>query len=221
MVALAPWLRARPVAVAPVFSNLPAPAHARQGDRDGAVSTVGLFGYAYGRADRLARARRAAPARRSWSGRARAAARRARALVGGGELWRSAAQDAGLGHPPSFSGTLEAQGLSDALAACDALLFVDPLGPTSRKTTLAASLSSGRPVIAVDGPRRWRELADAHAAEIVEPRADALAGALARLLEDRAGREALAARGRTFAEQSMSAARAAHTIAGLLRDVAS
>ncbi|HEY2571691.1 MAG TPA: glycosyltransferase [Solirubrobacteraceae bacterium] len=216
-----PWLARRPVAIAPVFSNLPAPARARQGDRDSSVSTVGVFGYAYGpptvslvvQALRLL-ADRGVDARVELlgaPGRSSAAA----------QLWLSAARDAGLRHAPSFSGTLEAQQLSDALAACDALLFVDPLGPNSRKTTLAASLSSGRPVIAVDGPRRWRELADAHAAKIVEPQADALAGALAQLLDDRAAREALAARGRTFAEQSMSAARAAHTIAGLLRDVAS
>jgi glycosyltransferase involved in cell wall biosynthesis len=137
-----------------------------------------------------------------------------------GELWLTAARDAGLTRAPSFSGTLAAQQLSDALAACDVLLFVDPLGPNSRKTTLAASLASGRPVVTLDGPRRWRELVDARAAEIVEPRSDALAAALAGLLEDEGRGEMLAARGRAFADQSMSAARAARTIAGLLRDVA-
>jgi glycosyltransferase involved in cell wall biosynthesis len=137
-----------------------------------------------------------------------------------GELWLAAARGAGLTHEPRFTGTVAPQQLSDALAACDALLFVDPLGPNSRKTTLAASLASGRPVVAVDGSRRWRELADAEAAEIVEPNAQALATAVGGLLESEPRRETLAARGRAFAEQSMSTARAARTIGGLLRDVA-
>jgi hypothetical protein len=40
-----PWLVKRPVAVAPVFSNLPAPAPPQRADRS--VTTIGVFGYAY------------------------------------------------------------------------------------------------------------------------------------------------------------------------------
>ena len=93
----------------------------------------------------------------------------------------------GLVRLPSFSGLLAAQELSDALATCELLLFVDPLGPNSRKTTLAASLASGTPVLALDGQRRWGELADACAAELVPRSVDALADALGALLVDDAG----------------------------------
>jgi glycosyltransferase involved in cell wall biosynthesis len=213
-----PWLVRRPVAIAPVFSNLPAPGQADRADR--AVPSIGIFGYAYRRptvslvVEALALLQeRGVDARVELLG-----------APGGssaaGELWLAAARGVGLRHAPRFSGTVAPQQLSDALAACDALLFVDPLGPNSRKTTLAASLASGRPVVAVDGSRCWRELADAEAAEIVEPNAQALAGAIGALLASEPQRETLAARGRAFAEQSMSTARAARTIGGLLRDVA-
>lgn len=211
------WLAKRRVAVAPVFSNLPAPGPIRRADDD--IATIGLFGYAYGQAtvslvvdalrlleDRGVRARLAllgAPGRPSATA----------------DAWLAAASGATLTHAPSFSGTLAAQELADALGACDVLLFVDPLGPNSRKTTLAASLASGRPLVAIDGPRRWSELADAGAADVVAPTPSALADALAGLLGDESARAALASRGRTFATQSMSAAHAAHVIAELLGDV--
>ena len=72
----------------------------------------------------------------------------------------------------------------------------------------------------LDGPRRFGELVQAGAAEIVQPRADAVAEALARLLEDRALADSLGERGREFAAQKMSPERAARTVAGLLREVA-
>jgi glycosyltransferase involved in cell wall biosynthesis len=213
-----PWLVKRPVAVAPVFSNLPAPAARPRGDS--AVPRIGLFGYAYGEAT-------VAPvvaALRTLQDRGVEAQLQLLGAPGesstAGEEWLNAARDAGLSRAPSFSGMLAAQQLSDALAACELLLFVDPLGPNSRKTTLAASLASGRPVLAVDGPRCWAELAGAGAAKIVPPQPQALADALAGLLEDARSRELLAARGLAFAERSMGAPRAARTIAALLRDVA-
>jgi glycosyltransferase involved in cell wall biosynthesis len=215
-----PWLAQRTVSIAPVFSNLPAPApaSAAAAERDGA--TIGLFGYGYGPAS----AALVAGALRLLQGRG---VRVRLKLLGApgrdspaGEIWLGAAREAGLEQPPDFSGALAAQQLSDALAACDVLLFVDPIGPNSRKTTLAASLASGRPVLAVDGPRRFQELADAGAARIVAPQPQALADALAELLADPGRAEQLAGRGRAFAQQSMSAARAARTIAGLLREVA-
>jgi glycosyltransferase involved in cell wall biosynthesis len=216
------WLAKRPVAVAPVFSNLPLPAAtapAAPQPADPAMASVGLFGYAYGRA----RTALVVEALRSLQEHGVDAQLRLLGAPGrssaAGEAWLTAAHDAGLVRTPSFSGTLAAQQLSDALAACELLLFVDPLGPNSRKTTLAASLAAGRPVLAFDGPRRWDELAGAGAAEIVQPTAQALAGALGGLLSDEQRREQLAARGQAFAEQSMSATRAARTIAALLHDV--
>jgi glycosyltransferase involved in cell wall biosynthesis len=213
------WLSKRPIAVAPVFSNLPAPATAGQRERSEAAS-VGLFGYAYGR-ETIALVIDALRALQDRGVDARLQ------LLGApgaesppGEAWLSVARDAGLTRAPSFSGLLGAQELSNSLAACELLLFIDPLGPNSRKTTLAASLASGTPVLALDGTRRWGELSDVRAAELVPRSAQALAGALGGLLVDAQAREQLAARGRQFAEQRMSAPRAAHTIAALLRDVA-
>jgi glycosyltransferase involved in cell wall biosynthesis len=213
------WLAKRPIGVAPVFSNLPAPAAAGQRERSEAAS-IGLFGYAYGRETVAlvigalrALQDRGVDAQLQLLGAPGAASP-------AGEAWLEAARESGLVRAPSFSGLLAAQELSDALAARELLLFVDPLGPNSRKTTLAASLASGTPVLALDGQRRWGELEDARAAELVPRNTQALAGALGRLLVDTQAREQLAARGRQFAEQRMSAPRAAHAIAALLRDVA-
>jgi glycosyltransferase involved in cell wall biosynthesis len=212
------WLAKRPVAVAPVFSNLPAPCAMLRGESP--VPTIGLFGYAYGDATVAV----VVAALRLLQDRGVDAQLQLLGAPGessaAGDEWLTAAREAGLARAPSFSGMLAAQRLSDALAACELLLFVDPLGPNSRKTTLAASLASGRPVLALDGPRCWGELAGAGAAAIVQPQPQALAEALAGLLEDARTRELLAARGLAFAEQSMSARRAARTVAALLRDVA-
>jgi glycosyltransferase involved in cell wall biosynthesis len=212
------WLAKRPLAVAPVFSNLPLPLP-EQREREQAVS-IGLFGYAYGH-ETVALVVRALRALQDRGVDAQLQLLGAPGAISpAGEMWLAAAREAGLVRAPSFSGLLAAQQLSDALAACELLLFVDPLGPNSRKTTLAASLGSGRPVLALDGARRWGELAEARAAELVPRSSQALADALGALLVDAQARERLAARGQQFAEQRMSAPRAARTIAALLRDVA-
>ncbi len=106
------------------------------------------------------------------------------------EMWLQAARARDVAHALCFSGTLGAQELSNALAGCEILLFADASGPSSRKGTLAASLASGRPVIAIDGPRRWSELIDADAAHVVAPTAHALAEAIHALLADEDLREA-------------------------------
>jgi glycosyltransferase involved in cell wall biosynthesis len=211
------WLPKRPVAVAPVFSNLPPPAEAARPGHRGAV--IGLFGYGYGEAtvalvldalgivrerDREARLRLLGAPGRSSSAAA---------------VWLAQASNRGLDDALSFSGTIPPAELSDALATCDVLLFVDPLGPNPRKTTLAASLASGRPVVALDGPRRWRKLSDAKAAWIVTPEPEPLAEALATLVAEERQRVLLGARGRSFARESMSAAGSARTVADLLRRV--
>jgi glycosyltransferase involved in cell wall biosynthesis len=213
-----PWLPKRPIAVAPVFSNLPAPsAQSPAADEvDRAVPTIGLFGYTYGEStialvlDALRRLReRGAPARLELLGAPGSSAP-------GGAAWVAAARALGLTEQVSFSGTLAPQALSDALASCELLLFVDPIGPNSRKTTLAASLAAGRAVVALDGPRRWRELLDADAARVVAPTSQALADELRALLGDAERRGALGARARAFAQDRMSATRAAGVIADRL-----
>lgn len=211
------WLPRRPIRVTPVFSNLPPPTAVRRPDSHD--FTIGLFGYSYEGAAaclvldaiRLLKDRGihltlmllGAP------GCSSAAA----------EAWLTAARTRDVAHALFFSGILSASDLSDALASCDVLLFADVAGPSSRKTTLAASLASGRPVVAIDGPARWSELVQSKAVEVVQRTPPALADAIGALLTDEGLRESLGARGRTFAEQRMSITRSAETVAMLLGDI--
>ncbi len=214
-----PWLPRRPVAFAPVFSNLPAPRPQARPPRRTPV--VGLFGYS------------------SEGSEAATVLDAVRALSelgvevqlmllgsdggssGAGEAWTDAARTRGVLDALAFSGTLPAQDLSDALARCDVLLSAFISGPSARKGTLAASLASGRPVIAMEGPRGWGELIESDALQLVEPTAQALARAIRALLEDADRREALGARGRVFAERRMGVARTAEAVIALLGDVVS
>lgn len=211
------WLPRRPGALAPVFSNLPAPTLERRPERRGGV--VGLFGYSY-------------------EGAAVSLVLDALRLLGeqgvdaqlvllgapghpspAAERWLAQARERGVARALSFSGSLPAQELSNALAECDVLLFVGAHGPSSRKGTLAGSLASGRPLVALDGPRRWSELTRAEAACVVEPTAEALADAIHALFADEGRREALGARGRAFAEERMGVGRTAKAVRGLLDQV--
>jgi glycosyltransferase involved in cell wall biosynthesis len=207
------WLPRRRAAVAPVFSNLPSPAATpahRPRDR------IGLFGYSYeGAAAPLVidalqllkeRGHDVQLTLLGAPGNPSAAA----------ELWLAAARARAVESALCFSGALPAQELSDALAACEVLLFVDSSGPSSRKGTLSASLASGRPVVAIDGPRRWGELVQAEAAGVAAPTSRGLADAVGVLLADVDRREALGARGREFAERRMGVERAARAVASLL-----
>jgi glycosyltransferase involved in cell wall biosynthesis len=211
-----PWLPRRGILLAPVFSNLPPPSVMPSDGRDGAV--VGLFGYSYQGAalslilDALGRLA---------AGGAAVTLR----LLGGpggasqaGAGWLAEARRRGLAELLSFTGPLEAQRLSDALAACDVLLFADTAGPSSRKGSLAGSLASGRPVVAIDGPQTWSRLLDADAVRVVAPTADSLAGGIAALLEDTRERDALGARGREFAAREMGLERTVQVVMRLLDD---
>jgi hypothetical protein len=211
------WLPHRPVRVATVFSNLPPATIGLSDQRSSPV--LGLFGYAAEGAamsltlDAIEQLRdRGQPVRLALLG---APGR----LSPAGGRWLDAAQARQLEHLLSFSGTLVPQELSNALAACDVLAFVETIGPTSRKTTLAASLASGRPVVAIDGPDRWPDLVRAEAAHIVAPTSHALADGIQAVLGDESLRAALGARGRAFAEQEMSAVRTAHSVSALVEEV--
>lgn len=211
------WLPTRPLAVAPVFSNLPP---ATSVERPGHESRVlGLFGYSYGETTVLTvldalriLERRGLPVRLELLG-----APGAHSVTG--KRWLDLARERGLEQAPTFSGTLSPQGLSDRLAACEILLFTDPAGPTSRKTTLTASLASGRPVVGLDGPQRWPELVESEAVSVVAPNAEALAGELQTLLADDSLRETLGEHGHRFAER-FGVAHSARVVARLLREVA-
>lgn len=237
------WLPARPIAVAPVFSNLPAARagagapisaspsicddaakvddHASGDGEPTAPAVVGLFGYAF--EPRIVAL--VAGAMRLLE---RAGVHARLLLIGApgrdspaGSEWLAAAREAGLAHVPEFSGVVSRQALADLLASCDALLSAEPSGPTSRKTTLAASLASGRPLVALHGPRSWDELVQAQAALVVAPDAHALADGLARVLTDRHAGERLGERGQAFARRTMTPERNAAAIAGLLGELLS
>jgi hypothetical protein len=210
------WLPSRPLALAPVFSTLPASVPVEPATRVGEL--IGLFGYRYddGATARvldalgLLRSRGAEVRLRLLGGPGAASA--------SGRAWLAGAEHRGLAHAVSFSGTLPAQQLADELARCDVLLFADTPGPSSRKTTLAGSLASGRPLVATDGHRGWSQLTHARAARVVPRSADALAAAVAELLADESEREALGARGRAFAEQEMGVARTVEAVSALLAE---
>jgi hypothetical protein len=210
------WLPRRPLAVAPVFSTLPAPTGALRGDHDAPL--VGLFGYASCRAATVSLVLDALALLAQ-----RGVAVRLMLLGAPGPdsdvaaMWQSAARSRALASALCLSGIVSSQELSDQLAGCDLLLFADRPGPTSRKTTLAGSLASGTAVVAIDGPASWRQLVEAEAAELAQPNPGAVAGAIERLLREHDLREALGARGRAFAEQSMGVALSAAVVAGLLR----
>jgi glycosyltransferase involved in cell wall biosynthesis len=213
------WLAKRPVALAPVFSNLPAPSGARSAGAS-ERPVVGLFGYGYeGAAMAIALDAMALL-------RARGVTTRLALLGAPGadstaaEEWRAGARDRGIEAELSFSGVLPAQQLADELASCDVLVHLEPSGPTSRKGTLAGSLASGTAVVAIDGPRRWGELTEADAALIVEPNAAALADGVAELLGDPGRREQLGARGAAFAGEAMGLERSARIVGALLTDIA-
>jgi glycosyltransferase involved in cell wall biosynthesis len=209
-----PWLPRRPAAVAPVFSNLPPPAGGPPAQR--AQPVLGLFGYSYqGAALSLVLDAIALLDKRGVAPRLALLGAPGRTSPVAG-TWLREARARGIEHALAFSDTLPAQALSNALAACDLLLFADAAGPSSRKGTLAASLASGRPVLAIDGPRRWLELVWAEAASVIEPTAPALADAIQELLGDDAAREALGARGRAFAEERMGVTRTVGAVRALV-----
>jgi glycosyltransferase involved in cell wall biosynthesis len=211
------WLPRRRTLVTPVFSNLPPPSARLRPSHAGHL--IGLFGYAYQGAAvslvldgvQLVRQRGVAVglALLGAPGRSSPA----------GEEWLRAARARGVEDLLSFAGPLPAQELSDELAACDVLLSCAGAGPTSRKTTLAASLASGRPVVAIDGPLSWAELISARAAEVVAPTREDLAAALEALLSDEQRREALGARGRAFAGSRMSLTGTTNAVRSLLDDL--
>jgi glycosyltransferase involved in cell wall biosynthesis len=196
------WLPRRPISVAPVFSNLPLPSVPAPAVVPG---RVGLFGYGNEEAlmepvlDAVARVR---------DDRDEVRLLLLGAPGGDSERGRELVRDArACGVSPeaiAFSGVLPAQELSDLLASCEVLLSCASPGPTSRKGTIAASLSSGRPLLALDGRQTWRELADAEAVLLARPDGASLASGLERLLGDAELQARLGARGSEFARDRLS-----------------
>jgi glycosyltransferase involved in cell wall biosynthesis len=206
----------RTAAFAPVFSNLPPP-RARTHDASREARAVGLFGYGY-QGDRVSVVIDALARLAAWRPSVRLV------LLGApgpdsqaGGQWLALARARGVDDALRFSGTMHPQELSDAIADCDVLLFVDAPGPTSRK----GSLASGRPVVATDGHQRWQQLVDSGAVRIADPTAASLAAEVRALLEDASERDALGVRGRGFHDEQMAVAVAADAVLRLYERIRS
>lgn len=190
------WLPRRPTAFLPVCSSLPK--GTGQVFRSTNAPVIGVFGFAaerygaipvLGAVSRLRR--RGIPVTLRLIGAPGPHSPRA-------DLWRAAAVDAGCSDALSFTGVLELQTLARVLHDVDVLVLPDIDGPSGRKSTLAASLAVGKPVVAFDGPDSWEALVRERAVAITRPGAGAIADLLERLLRDASARAAQGARGRAF-----------------------
>ncbi len=204
------WLPRRPVRVVPVFSNLP-----EVRGVEPVPNRIGMFGFAHeGIAGDVV-----LDGMRLLAGTGEEPQLLLLGAPGGdspdGGRWVQAAAERGL-PAPAFTGYVAARELAESLAGCELLLSADRIGPTSRRTTLAASLASGRPLVAIDGKRTWSELREDGAALIVVPSGAALADALQQLRTDSGARERLGARGREFARRRMSLQSNSRLVAELL-----
>lgn len=96
-----------------------------------------------------------------------------------GRAWQAAVTGAGCSDALHFTGVLEPGALARELARHTVLVVSDESGPSSRRTTLAAALAAGKPVVSLDGPSRWRQAVDAGAILVAED-----AASLAELIDD-------------------------------------
>ncbi len=201
------WLPRRPLASAPVFSNISV--RATDEAATAVPGRVGVFGFgAEGLLTELVVEALAQVHRSNPGAHPRLIGAPGSDSPAGRRLQRLADRE---GCPVSFSGLLDEDQLSQELSSCEVIFHTDPAGPTSRKTTLAAALSHGRPVVAFDGPDRWQELVDAGAVELV-PADERAATALEALLQDDSRKAALAERAREFAAARLSPQHTARTM---------
>jgi glycosyltransferase involved in cell wall biosynthesis len=188
------WLPRRPVLVAPVFSNVPNAHKPSPSSREG--RRVGMFGYRASEADIMTAAMAVVRSEYPLA---------ELVLIGApgpateiASVWRQAAETAGIAEALRFTGPLCAEDLGRAIDDCDVGVFNDGAGPSSRKTTLAAMLSAGVPIIAVDGPNTWRELVEEGAVRLVNATPAAVAESVIALMQDAANRAELSHRARAF-----------------------
>lgn len=179
------WLPRRSVTMVPVFSNLPSANGRKPGtSTDNLFPSFGIFGYGSVSflpepvVDGIALLRErgiesclvmiGAPGEDS----------------GPGQSWKATAVQAGCDRNLRFTGILEPHAVIQELQAVDVVIFPDWPGPMSRRSTLAAALALGAPVVAFDGPYRWETLIAEGAVALAYPNASSLAEVLERLLKD-------------------------------------
>ena len=134
----------------------------------------------------------------------------------GGREWSRLASEQGLEDRLEFTGVVDAATLSRRLAECTVVVLPNEEGPSSRKTTLAAALAQGLPVVSLNGYNRWDEVVDAGALVVVPNEGSALASVLVRLRDSPAERAALGAKAAAFAAERMSVEAAADVFVELL-----
>lgn len=213
------WLPRRPVAFVPVCPGIPpaAPRPALNGSR---CPSIGVFGFgAEGFAPEPVAS--ALARLRGWGLPARLV------LVGspGGEspqasAWSRAAAEAGCADALDFTGTLDPDALAEAIAGLGVLVMPDRGGPSPRKTTMAAALAHGTPVVAFDGPHRWEPLVREGAVVLSPPVGDALAERLEPLLRDGQLRSLQGERGAAFYSRRMAPGAVAEEVLRFLQSVA-
>jgi glycosyltransferase involved in cell wall biosynthesis len=190
------WLPRRPVLFAPVFSNVSptAPASFHRGSRP----TIGVFGF---RSDSC----RPLPVVAAITALRRRGLDPELVLVGApgdgspqAVEWRHAAAQAGCSDALRFTGVLAESVLAQTLTSLDTVVLPVARGPEPRQGTLAACLAHGLPVVAFDGPHRWRRLTDERALVVTPPDAQQLTRALASLLHDTHARMDQAERAHEF-----------------------
>lgn len=198
------WLPRRPVTVVPVCSNLPdsPPAGA---DSTGRPTTVGVFGFR----QELSTPQTLVPALKLLRERG---VEPELVLVGApggdspqGRAWTAAALDAGVPDTIRFTGVLGEEALLAELAAVDVFVFVETDGPNTGKSTLAALLAMGKPVVAVDGARRDERMIGEGAVRVVGGPAE-LSAALEELLLDDQARADQGRRGGKWYSENMAPA---------------
>ena len=192
------WAPRRPVGLTPVFSNIPVMSRGpRASSGEARAPALGVFGF--GSEGYLVDVVTAAVAILRTRGLpARLVLIGSPGPVGSeGERWRESAQRYG-GFLPEFTGVLEPGPLSAALSDLDILLQPDEAGPTSRRSTLAAGLAHGLPIVGFDTPTAWQRLVHERAAALVPPSPRTLAHLLEGLLRDGAARAELGARAARF-----------------------
>nr|MDQ6948129.1 glycosyltransferase [Actinomycetota bacterium] len=121
----------------------------------------------------------------------------------GGRYWRDLARRSGMDRHLEFTGVVAEGVLGSNLEACDLLVLLDPNGPTSRKTTLAAGLAYGMPIVALDGSDRWADLVEREAVVVVPGEPGPLALTLGGLLDSADRRRYLGCHARSFYRQHM------------------
>lgn len=131
-----------------------------------------------------------------------------------GRQWTAAAKEASC--TIEWTGVIEKADLSRCLATVDLVVFPDRMGPTARRTTLAATLAHGLPVIAFDGRETWEALRDNRGVRLVAAETALLSQAIEDLLEDAEEREQLAGRGLSFYRTNMDPDIVARAIVDLL-----